>query len=79
MLVTIITGSSFLAYAGLEEEFQNSVDINVYKKGLKDMETALLIKNATTAIHNENMEILRKLDKIEERLSVLERTLKRSR
>ncbi len=78
-IVTAVGGSSLLTYAGFEEEFQKSTDINLYRKGIEDIETALLIKNATSALHNENMEILKKLEKIEKRLSALEERLKRLR
>ncbi len=70
-LTLIGTGAS-TAYGGLEEEFEEATDIEFYRRGLKDMETALLIKNATGALHNENMKILEKLEELEKRLSGLE-------
>lgn len=75
----IIGTSLTLAYAGFEEEFKAATDIKSYGRGLKDIETALLIKNATGVLHNENIKILEKLEKIEERLSVLEERIKRLR
>lgn len=78
-IITIIGGSSFVAYAGFEEEFKKATNLEFYRKGLKDMETALLIKNATGVLHKENIKILEKLEKIEKRLSTLEKTIERLR
>lgn len=74
--LVVIWASLSIAYAGFEEEFREATDLEFYRKGLKDMETALLIKNATGVLHNENIKILERLNRIEERLSVLEEMIK---
>ncbi len=77
--LAIIGASLTIAYAGFEEEFKSATDIEAYRNRIDDIETALLIKNATGALHNENMKILEKLEKIEKRLSVLEERIERLR
>lgn len=78
-VLAIIWGGSFLSYAGFDEDFEEATDIGMYRSGLKDIETALLIKNATGVLHDENMKILEKLMKIEQRLSILEKMIEQSR
>lgn len=77
-LMIIGTGKT-LAYAGFEEEFRAATDIYSYGKGIKDIETALLIKNATGVLHRENVKILEKLEKIEKQLSLLGERINRLR
>jgi hypothetical protein len=70
--LAIIGGNAPVSYAGFEEEFKKATDIELYRRGINDMETAFLIKNATGVLHSENLKILEKLEKIEERLSAME-------
>ena len=77
--LVIVWGSTSSAYAGFNKEFEEATDIEMYGSGLKDIETALLIKNATGVLHDENMMILEKLRKIEQRLSILEKMVEQSR
>lgn len=53
--------------------FSEAVDLSRFRKGNADWDTQELIASGLTALHEEHVKILSKLDKIEARLERMER------
>ena len=61
--------------AGPAGSFDEAVDPSRYRKGHSDWDTQELIAGGLKALHEEQMRILEKLDRIESRLNELESSL----
>ena len=63
-------------YAGSDENFSQASDLDNYP-GLTNMQSAQLDVNLAYVIHQENLQIIQTLQKIEERLNKLEASIQR--
>ena len=64
-----------LAWAESPATFEEAVDLSRYRKGNLEWDTQELIAGGMKALHEEQLRILEKLDRIESRLNELEKTL----
>ena len=55
--------------------FEEAVDLSRYRKGHSDWDTQELIAGGLKALHEEQLRILEKMDRIESRLNELEKSL----
>ena len=55
--------------------FEEAVDLSQYRKGNLEWDTQELIASGMKALHEEQLRILEKLDRIESRLNELEKSL----
>ena len=63
-----------LAWAESPASFEEAVDLSRYRKGNLEWDTQELIASGMKALHEEQLRILEKLDRIESRLNELEKT-----
>ena len=54
------------------DRFSDAVDLSRFRKGNTEWDTQELIASGLTALHEENVRVLKKLDQIESRLDRLE-------
>jgi len=59
---------------GSSDRFSDAVDLSRFRKGNYEWDTQTLIVSGLTALHEEHVRILNKLDKIESRLERVERS-----
>jgi len=66
---------SFPAGAGYDDDFTRAGDLDNYP-GITSLQSAQLIINLTSVIHQENLQILQTLHNLEDRLDKLEASVK---
>lgn len=82
VLCAVLGGLSSAARAEEAEptgSFADSVDLSRFRKGNSGWDTQELIASGLTALHEENIRILNKLDQIQSRLERLEKKIATSK
>ena len=66
---------AFTADAGYDDDFTRAGNLNYYP-GITNLQSAQLLINLASIIHQENLQIIQSLQKLEERLNKLEASVK---
>jgi len=74
----VILSLSFISgvRAGFDEDFNQASDVNNYQ-GITNLQSAQLDINIASVIHQENLQIIKSLQEIEERLGKLEASIQK--
>ena len=73
-IIILFLAFAFTANAGHDEDFKRAGDLDYYP-GLANLQSAQLDVNLASVIHQENLQIIQALQKIEERLNRLEASI----
>ena len=68
----MVWGIALAVKAAQEDSFGSAVDLNRFRKGNGEWDTQELVASGLTALHQENLQILRELQDIKSRIARLE-------